>query len=53
MCHREPVATCFSFCLSHYEAVQDIQGSVMYNSASNIQARDLKIVTFNIHNYHE
>jgi hypothetical protein len=51
---QHPTAACLSFHLSHRTAVQDLQGSLMCNSASNIiQARYLKIATFIICKYLE
>lgn len=52
-CHGAPVAACSSVSLSHHTAVQDLQGSLIYNNASNIiQAKYLKIATFIIYKYH-
>jgi hypothetical protein len=50
ICHGAPVATRFGFYLSCHTAVHKLQGSLIYNSASNIiQASYLKIATIIIY----
>lgn len=54
ICHGATIATCFNFYVRHHTAVQDLQGSLTYNNASNIiQTRYLKIAAFIIYKYLE